>query len=108
MPSDRTTVTELGTGLGMLGLADIDDAVRSHTPVMHSMSPDMWERLERLRAGGAYDAEFHAAWANGQAFLTARRRPAGPPAPSGRVEGHGPGARATRWRPSTSASITST
>ena len=38
---------------------------------MHSLSPEMWERLERLRAGGAYDAEFHAAWANGQAFLTA-------------------------------------
>ena len=32
MPSDRTTVTELGTGLGMLGLADIDEAVRSRTP----------------------------------------------------------------------------
>jgi NAD(P)-dependent dehydrogenase (short-subunit alcohol dehydrogenase family) len=25
MPSDRTTVTELGTGLGMLGLADVDE-----------------------------------------------------------------------------------
>ena len=71
MPSDRTTVTELGTGLGMLGLAGIDEAVRSHTAVMHSLSPEMWERLERLRAGGAYDAEFHAAWANGHAFLTA-------------------------------------
>ncbi len=71
MPSDRTTVTELGTGLGMLGLADIDDAVRSRTPVMHSLSPEMWERLRALRAGAAYDAEFHAAWANGQAFLAA-------------------------------------
>jgi hypothetical protein len=71
MPSDRTTVTEIGTGLGMLGLAGIDDAVQSHTGVMHSLSPEMWERLERLRAGGAYDAEFHAAWANGQAFLSA-------------------------------------
>jgi hypothetical protein len=71
MPSDRTTVTELGTGLGMLGMAAIDDAVRSRTPVMRSLSPEMWERLEGLRAGGAYDAEFHAAWANGQAFLTA-------------------------------------
>ena len=38
---------------------------------MHSLSPEMWERLARLRAGGAYDAEFHAAWANGQAFLAA-------------------------------------
>ena len=71
MPSDRTTVTELGTGLGMLGLAGIDEAVRSRTPVMHSLSPEMWERLAGLRAGGAYDAEFHAAWANGQAFLAA-------------------------------------
>jgi hypothetical protein len=71
MPSDRTTVTELGTGLGMLGLGDIDEAVRSGTPVMHSLSPEMWERLARLRAGGVYDAEFHAAWANGQAFLSA-------------------------------------
>jgi hypothetical protein len=71
MPSDRTTVTELGTGLGMLGLESIDEALRSRTAVMHSLSPEMWERLERVRAGGVYDAEFHAAWANGQAFLTA-------------------------------------
>jgi hypothetical protein len=71
VPSDRTTVTELGTGLGMLGLAGIDEAVRARTPVMHSLSPEMWERLAGLRAGGAYDAEFHAAWANGQAFLAA-------------------------------------
>ena len=48
MPSDRTTVTELGTGLGMLGLADVDESVRSRTPVMHSLSPEMWERLERF------------------------------------------------------------
>jgi hypothetical protein len=71
MPSDRTTVTELGTALGMLGQADIDEALRSPTPVMHSLSPEMWERLSRLRAGGAYDGEFHASWANGQAFLAA-------------------------------------
>ena len=71
MPSDRTTVTELGTALGMLGLAGIDEAVGSRTPVMHSLSPEMWERLTHLRSGGAYDAEFHAAWANGQAFLSA-------------------------------------
>ena len=71
MPSDRTTVTELGTGLGMLGLAGMAESVRSRTPVMHSLSPEMWDRLERLHAGGAYEAEFHAAWANGQAFLAA-------------------------------------
>jgi hypothetical protein len=71
MPSDRTTVTELGTGLGMLGVADIDEAIRGRPAVMHSLSPEVWDRLERLRRGGAYDAEFHSAWANGQAFLGA-------------------------------------
>jgi hypothetical protein len=71
MPSDRTTVTELGTGLGMLGLAGIDEAMRARPPVMHSLSPELWERLAALRTGGLYDAEFHAAWANGQAFLVA-------------------------------------
>ncbi len=71
MPSERTTVTELGTGLGMLGLAGVDEAVRTRPAVMRSVSPEMWERLAALRDGGAYDADFHAAWANGQAFLAA-------------------------------------
>ena len=71
MPSDRTTVTELGTGLGMLGLSDIDQAIRARPAVMHSLSPEMWQHLAKLRAGGAYDAEFHAAWENGRAFLSA-------------------------------------
>ena len=71
MPSDRTTVTELGTALGMLGTPDIDVAVRSRTPVMHSLSPEDWDRLSQLRAGGAFDTEFHAAWENGRAFLAA-------------------------------------
>jgi hypothetical protein len=71
VPSDRTTVTELGTGLGILGHSDLADAIRSRSPVMHSLSPEMWQHLEQLRTGGAYDAEFHAAWANGRAFLAA-------------------------------------
>ncbi len=70
MPSDRTTVTELGTGLGMLGPADIDQAIDSRSAVMHSLSPEMWQHLARLRGGGAFDAEFHAAWENGRAFLS--------------------------------------
>ncbi len=71
MPSDRTTVTELGTGLGMLGHSDIDEAIGARSPVMHSVSPEMWHHLAQLRAGGAFDAEFHAAWENGRAFLAA-------------------------------------
>ena len=71
MPSDRTTVTEVGTALGMLGLAGVDEAVHSRTPVMRSLSPETWDRLASLRAGGAFDTEFHAAWENGRAFLAA-------------------------------------
>ena len=71
MPSDRTTVTELGTGLGMLGLSDIDQAIRSCSATMHSLSPEKWQHLARLRSGGAFDAEFHASWENGRAFLCA-------------------------------------
>ena len=71
MPSDRTTVTELGTGLGMLGLPDIDQAIGARPAVMHSLSPENWQHLALLRGGGAFDAEFHAAWENGRAFLSA-------------------------------------
>ncbi len=38
---------------------------------MRSLSPEDWDRLCIARAGGAYDTEFHAAWVNGRAFLTA-------------------------------------
>src|SRR5580692_6055049 len=55
----------------MLGLADIDQAIESRSAVMHSLSPEMWQHLARLRGGGAFDAEFHAAWENGRAFLSA-------------------------------------
>ncbi len=71
MPSDRTMVTELGTALGMLGFATVDEALRSRSAVMHSLSPESWNHLQHLREGGAFDAEFHAAWENGRAFLAA-------------------------------------
>ena len=72
MPNLRTMVTELGTGLGMLGDDQLDVVLRARSPVMRSLSPDDWDRLRSVRAGGAYDAEFHAAWLNGRFFLAAR------------------------------------
>jgi hypothetical protein len=71
MPSDRTMVTELGTALGMLGDETVDEALRSRSAVMHSLSPERWSHLQHLRDGGALDAEFHAGWENGRAFLAA-------------------------------------
>jgi hypothetical protein len=71
VPNLRTMVTELGTGLGMLGHSDIDQALAARSPVMRSLSPEDWDQLAAARAGGAFDAEFHAAWENGRAFLSA-------------------------------------
>jgi len=71
VPSDRTMVTELGTGLGTLGHDDLDEVLRARPPVMRSLSPEDWDRLSAVRAGGAYDTEFHAAWLNGRSFLAA-------------------------------------
>ena len=72
MPNLRTMVTELGTGMGMLGHDDLDEVLRARPAVMRSLSPEDWDRLSAVRAGGAYDTEFHAAWLNGRAFLAAR------------------------------------
>ena len=71
MPNLRTMVTELGTGLGMLGHRDIDQALASRSAVMRSLSPEDWDQLVAARSGGAFEAEFHAAWENGRAFLSA-------------------------------------
>ena len=107
MPSDRTTVTELGTGLGMLGLAGIDEAAAvAHGRDAQPVARDVGSPGPPAR-GGAYDAEFHAAWANGQAFLGAGDGLRGrlPRVVEWKGTGRAP---ATRWRPSTCASTTST
>ncbi len=72
MPNPRTMVTEVGTGLGMLGRDGLDQVLAERPATMRSLSPEDWDHLASLRSGGAYDAEFHAAWENGRAFLSAR------------------------------------
>jgi len=72
VPNLRTMVTELGTGLGMLGGGDLDEVLESRPAVMHTLSPEDWDLLHSVRTGGAYDAEFHSAWLNGRTFLAAR------------------------------------
>jgi hypothetical protein len=65
-------VTEVGTGLGMLGGPDLDRVLADRPAVMRSLSPEDWDTLDLVRSGGGFDAEFHAAWENGRAFLGAR------------------------------------
>lgn len=65
---DRTTVTELGTALGMLPF-DGPAAVLDARPPELAVSSDVWERLSQLHRGGLFAEEFASAWANGRAFL---------------------------------------
>ncbi len=70
MPDDRTTVTELATALGTLGLGDLPTTL-AQRPEQLDITPSTWEQLEALHASGRFDAEFATAFANGEAFLEA-------------------------------------
>lgn len=70
MPGLRTTVTELATGLGTLGLS-VDAALARRPVEMVSVSPELWAVLDRAANGGELNSDFTSAWANGEAFLKA-------------------------------------
>jgi len=63
-------VTELVTGLGMLGYRSVDEGLAARPAAMADVAPGAWDQLESLRTGGFYDPEFEAAFANGAAFLS--------------------------------------
>ena len=71
MPSLRTEVTEIVTGLAMLGVGDVDWALAERPPAMANVDAAHWERLAAARRDPAHAADFSAAWANGLAFLRA-------------------------------------
>src|SRR5215207_4064795 len=64
-------VTELATGLGMLGFDTLEVSLASEPREMVSVSPELWRTLQDLHQGGAFRQEFQAAWANGRAFFHA-------------------------------------
>ncbi|MFZ0664571.1 MAG: hypothetical protein WAM97_02375 [Acidimicrobiales bacterium] len=68
MPDDRTFVTELATALGMLGYADIEEAVLARPPELRITTGD-WGRLEDLVKCENFRAEASFAFENGCAFL---------------------------------------
>lgn len=63
-------MTELATGLGMLGEADVRTALALEPREMVSVSPELWQNLRDLHDGGRFRQEFEAAWMNGRAFLS--------------------------------------
>lgn len=71
MPSIRTEITEIVTGLGMLGLGDVDEALEVQPALLQNVPAAAWQRLSVARNSGEFNTDFEASWANGEAFLRA-------------------------------------
>jgi hypothetical protein len=76
VPDDRTTVTELATALGTLGLGDLSSTL-TRRPGQLDIADATWAQLDALYGSGSFDAEFATAFANGRAFLEAEDALAG-------------------------------
>ena len=71
MPSLKTEVTEIVTGVAIAGIGDIDHGLVAR-PVANV--PDgVWDRLDAAHRACEHRQEFAAAWANGEAFLRAKQ-----------------------------------
>ncbi len=70
MPSPKTEITEIVTGIAIAGAPTLGAGLASRA-VQH-VRDDVWDRLRELERAGQHRQEFAAAWANGQAFLHAR------------------------------------
>lgn len=69
MPDLLTEITEIVTGLGMLGFDSVESAVGARPETMRNVTAAHWERLEIALNEGVHHAAFEAASGNGQAFL---------------------------------------
>lgn len=69
MPSAKTEITEIVTGLAISGSPSIEAALASRG--VTNVTPEVWDRLAELEQAGQHRQEFAAAWANGRAFLDA-------------------------------------
>ncbi|MDH3498825.1 MAG: hypothetical protein OEM97_01765 [Acidimicrobiia bacterium] len=71
MASIRTEVTEITTGLAMLGFRDLDTALNVEPPAIANVTDEHFSRLRSERSAGRHAALFETAWANGEAFARA-------------------------------------
>lgn len=68
MPALRTEITEIVTGLAMLGYRSLDEALLVHPLSVTNLETHHYEQLAAARAGGQHDHEFAIAWENGRVF----------------------------------------
>jgi len=64
----RTEITEIVTGLAMLGYRDLDEALQVRPMSVVNLETEHYERLTHARAVGSHDREFETAWQNGRVF----------------------------------------
>lgn len=72
MASDRTFITEIATGLGMLGADDLGSVIARRPAEMSNLTSEHWRHLTKLWDSRLFSRDFEAGFANGQAFLVAR------------------------------------
>lgn len=68
MPDVRTEVTEIVTGLAMLGYQSVERALEVRPRHITHVDEAVFERLEAAWASGRYAGDFATAWDNGSAF----------------------------------------
>lgn len=71
MPALRTEVTEITTGLGMLGFRSLGEALRVRPATITNVTDEHYDRLEAARGSGVLTRAFEVAWQNGVAFARA-------------------------------------
>lgn len=72
MASLRTEITEIVTGLGMLPLGSIEEALQGRPATMVGVADNHYDRLSEALRNPASSGLFQNAWANGKAFAQAR------------------------------------
>lgn len=68
MAAIRTEITEIVTGLAMLGFRDLDHALQVRPHSVRNVTDDHFARLLEARAAGTHDREFETAFENGHVF----------------------------------------
>jgi hypothetical protein len=69
VPSPRTELTEVLTGLGTLGYDGLDRALLRRPDELVDVGPDVWHRLQRIADDRQHRALAHAAFTNGGVLL---------------------------------------
>ena len=68
MPSVKTEITEIATGLAMLGYQDLNRALEVRPRHITHVDEAVFDRLQAARDSGRHDADFEMAWLNGVNF----------------------------------------